>query len=207
MRQARIAPIVEGHGEIQAVPLLLRRMGRERPHPVVVDVPHPIRVLKNKLQRPEELERAVDLAARKAGQAGAVLVLLDADDDRPCEIAPRLLQRAQAVRSDVPIAVVLANREFESWFLAAWESIREHRRVVSRAAPPEDPESVRGAKEWIEAHMDENYSEVLHQPAFVDLMDLEQARKAPSFDKFFRDVVRLIEMVAVELPEGSRSRR
>ena len=40
----RIATIVEGHGEVEAVPLLLRRIAQGISPGLVVDVPRPIRV-------------------------------------------------------------------------------------------------------------------------------------------------------------------
>ena len=38
----------------------------------------------------------------------------------------------------------------------------------------------------------ESYSEVTDQPALAALFDIEQARQADSFDKCYRDIVRLL---------------
>jgi hypothetical protein len=157
------------------------------------------------INKPDELARTVELAARKAGTPGAVLILLDADDDLPCVLAPGLLDRARSIRSDIPISVVAAKREYEAWFLAAARSLRGEKRLRDDTESPPDPESVRGAKEWLDARIDGGYSEVLHQPAFSELMDLTQARTAPSFDKFYRDTIRLIREVCYE-PSGIRER-
>jgi hypothetical protein len=113
------ACIVEGHGEVQAVPVLLRRLASTLDPALSLQVAQPIRVTKSKLLRPRELERTVELAARKVGSAGAIFILLDSDDDCPATLGPELLQRARAARGDVPIAVVLAKREFEAWFVVA----------------------------------------------------------------------------------------
>jgi hypothetical protein len=54
-----------------------------------------------------------------------------------------------------------------------------------------DPESIRGAKEWLAAQFEprRRYSETVDQPAFARLFDLLQARRrAASFDKLFSDV-------------------
>ena len=40
------------------------------------------------------------------------------------------------------------------------------------------------------------YTETLDQSALPASLDLHQARTAPSFDKFFRDVVAIIEGLA-----------
>jgi hypothetical protein len=69
------------------------------------------------------IERAVSAAALRVRSSGGVLVLLDADDDCPAEYGPALLARAKAARPDKQVAVVLAMREFEAWFLAAAPSL------------------------------------------------------------------------------------
>ena len=39
----------------------------------------------------------------------------------------------------------------------------------------------------------ESYSETTDQPAFTELFNLDQARSTDSFDKCYRDIVRLLE--------------
>jgi hypothetical protein len=91
---ARIVCIVEGHGEVSAVPVLVRRIAERVAPDVVPDVPRPIRVARHKLLRERELERTIELAARQCGPDDTILVLFDADDDCPRELAPRVLARA-----------------------------------------------------------------------------------------------------------------
>lgn len=134
----------------------------------------------------------MDLAARKIAGVGAVLILLDGDDDCPAELGPQLAQRVAEVRNDLPSAVVLAKREFEAWYLAAAESLRGLRGLYADLQPPPDPEAVRGAKEWLAERMTGGYSETLDQPALAAQFDLDLARRAPSFDKCYREVVRLL---------------
>src|SRR5437667_10491663 len=112
-----IACVVEGHGEVQAVPILIRRVGAVIDPTLSIDGKSPLRVPRSTLIRDRELERAVELAARKTGGRGAVFILVDRDDDCPAELGPHLLERARKTRSDLPIGVVLAKREFETWFL------------------------------------------------------------------------------------------
>lgn len=205
----RLACIVEGYGEVQAVPILLRRLVNALDPTLVLQVEPPIRTPKSKLLQGGELERAVELAARKIGGIGAILILLDSDQDCPAELGPGLLERARAARSDVPISVVLAKHEFEAWFLAAAESLRGCRGLRNDLEIPAQPESVRGAKEWLTKHMtgSQHYVETLDQPALAANFDLAAARRADSFDKCWREVERLIVGAAVGngcSTEGSR---
>ena len=108
----RIGCIVEGHGEVAAVPLLIRRIAKSLYPNLGINIPHPIRVSRDKVIKPGELERAVELAARNIKGQGARFVLIDSDDDWPAQLGPALLHRALQVRSNLPIAVVLAKREF-----------------------------------------------------------------------------------------------
>ena len=191
----RLGCIVEGHGEVEAVPVVVRRIA-ERESPLsVVQILRPIRISKGRLVKAGELERAVELAARITGHPGGVLVVLDSDDDCPAEQGPALLARAVEARSDRPIGVVLAKREFEGWLLAAAESLRGQRGLPDNLQPPADPEAIRGAKEWLTGRMAAGraYSPTLDQPALSARFDLDLAReRSESFDKFYRDTVALI---------------
>ena len=119
-----LASIVEGHGEVEALPILLRRFVAEWDVELPIVMLPPIRVSRSKLIKQGELERAAQFAAYQA-RAGGVLVLIDADDDCPAELGPELSRRLQTVTEDG--TVVLAKSEFESWFIAAAESIRNRR--------------------------------------------------------------------------------
>lgn len=189
-----IASIVEGEGEVAAVPVLLRRLGLERTLPVVVEAPEPVRVQRSKVVKAGELERAVELATYDlGGEPGGVLVLLDAEDDCPADLGPSLLERARIARPDVPARVVLARYEYEAWFLAAAPSLAGRRRLRAHVEAPENPEAVRGAKEWLRRHG--SYRETLDQAALTAVMSLEQAAAAPSFQKLKRDFDSLLEEI------------
>jgi hypothetical protein len=191
----QMACIVEGHGDVRAVPILVRRIAAEIDPAITLHVLPPLRVPRFKLAKEGELERAVELAARKTAGAGAVLVLVDSEDDCPATKAPELLQRARAARSDVPAAVVLAKREYEAWFLAAAESLRGHRGLAQDLTTPAQPEEIRGAKEWLRHRMpaDMKYRETLDQLALTAVFDLAAARRADSFDKCYREITRLLQ--------------
>jgi len=190
----QLASIVEGHGDVKAVPVLVRRIASALDPAMALRMLPPLRVPRYNLVKTGEVERAVDLAARKTGGKGAVLVLIDSKDDCPAQTGPDLLCRANAARSDVPIGVVLAKREYESWFLAAAESLRGRRGLADDLTAPVEPESIRGAKEWLSDRMASGvkYREVLDQPALTDVFDLSVARRADSFDKCYREIERLL---------------
>lgn len=191
----RLACIVEGHGEQQAVPILVRRIGDafpelSFPEMTKTDV---LRVSRSRLVREGELERAMELAGRRVGSGGGVLVVIDADDDAACKLGPELLQRATAARADLRIGVVLAVREYEAWLLASARSLAGQHGLPDDLEPPSSPEAIRDAKGWLSTRMTgHGYRPVLHQPKLTAVMDLEAARQAPSFDKLLRDVCRLL---------------
>jgi len=199
MTEVRIAAIVEGHGECEAVPILIRRIAETIDPGFVPRVLPPLRVPASRLLKEGEMERSVDLAARKLQGRGGIVIIVDYDRESccPAEDGPALLQRAVAVRGDIPIAVILAKREFEAWFLAAAESLRGQYGLPNNLEPPPDPEAIRGAKEWLSDRMPpgRSYAETTDQPAFATVFDMNAARRADSFDKCYRDVKRMLEQL------------
>ncbi len=191
----QICCIVEGYGEVEAVPILIRRIAESLYPGVHVVTPRPIRVSRHKVVKAGELEQVVKLATLNIGGQGAIFILLDGDDDCPAHLGPELRLRALQVRENLPITVVLAKHEFESWFLAAAESIRGRRGLKSDLEPPNNPEAIHGAKEWLSARMkgDRMYSPRLDQPGLTAHFNIEQARRADSFDKCYRDIVCLLD--------------
>lgn len=189
----QIACIVEGHGDREAVPIVLRRIAVSL-QIGAVNVVSSLRTPRSKLIKPGEIERAVEFAARRIDGSGAILILIDADDDCPAQLGPELFHRAVQARRDVAIAVVLAKYEFESWFLAAADSLSGRRGLKNDLYAPTNPETIRGAKEWLSQRMEgsRTYSETLDQPALAELFDLDAARRADSFDKCYREITRLL---------------
>ena len=192
----KIGCIVEGHGDVEAVPVLIRRIADDL-YPELSIVTHPTRVPRTKVVQIDQLEKTVGLTARKIGRQGAILIILDSDDDCPAKLGPELLQQVVNIRSDLPIAVVLAKCEFEAWFLAAAESLSGQRGLKNDLHPPSNPEGIRNAKGWLSRQMEDNrtYDEINDQPAFTACFDFEKARQASSFDKCYRDIVRLLDQL------------
>ena len=191
----RIAAIVEGDGEVEAVPILIRRIAAVETPGVFPEVPKPNKVQRGRILKQGGIEPYVELAARQGGPDGRILILLDADDDCPRDLAPEILQRATEVRDDRRIQVVLAQREYEAWFLAAADSLAGHRGLRDDITAPGDPESVRDAKGWLTGQMPRgrSYRATLDQPAMTEGFDMERARRSSSsFRKMWRAVTGLL---------------
>jgi hypothetical protein len=191
MSSPLIVPIVEGHGEVEALPVLIRRIFGAFRAGVSPVINPPSRVKAGAfLQDREYFHKYVALAAAKAAQGdGLVLILLDCEDHCPGILGPRLLTEAQAVRADIKFAVALAHREYETWFLAAAASLRGCLGLPAQLAPPANPESIRGAKEWLGRHMPVRYDPIIHQVRFTAQFDLHKARAVPSFDRFISKLI------------------
>ncbi|MBI3973247.1 MAG: DUF4276 family protein [Chloroflexi bacterium] len=192
----RFGCIVEGPGDKAAIPTLIQRIAQRFDPALTVAIRKEDILVrpKSKLVKQSELQSAVELVARRLAGQGGVLIVLDSDEDCPAEWGPRLLTWAQEQRGNLPIAVVLAKTEFESWFIAAAQSLRGQNRLSAELVPLRSLEDIRGAKEWLNRNMprDQPYSETTDQQALTRLFDLDQARSASSFDKCYREIVKLL---------------
>lgn len=196
MTEVKIAAIVEGHGECEAIPILIRRIAQDIALDYVPKVLSPFRVPANRLVKDGELERTIILAANKLQGIGGIVVINDCDDGCPAQDGPALRKRAVAVRSDLPISVILAKKEYEAWFLASAESLRGERGLPTDLVSPNNPESIRGAKEWLSNKMrsGKSYAATTDQPALTALFDMNAARRtADSFDKCYREIRHMLE--------------
>ena len=195
MHRLRIAPIVEGHGEEASLRLLLQRVGRELFH-AHIDVVQPIRGKRMRLVQLGDLERSIQHAIRKlrdleSDDPAVVLVLLDADDDLPCELGPTILGMARLARRDVDVFCVIANVEYETWLIAGADSLVEDLDLSRDRELPPSPEAQRLGKAWIQRRFRKrrSYSPTTDQPAMTSRMDLERAReRSPSFAKLCREL-------------------
>ena len=181
-----VSCIVEGHGEVAALPVLLRRIVAWRSPGLWINVQHPIRVPRDRfLNRPSEFKRYLELAGGKSQLGGWILIVLDADDDCPAELATNILERAGQVLVGHNISAVIPNREFEAWLIAGASGINGQRGLqISDADLLADPEHPRDAKGWLGRRMPDGYGETVDQPAFSANMDLDQARvRSRSFRK------------------------
>ena len=180
----KIQPVVEGHGDVEALPVLLRRF-RDAAGSWDVEIGTPIRQNRGLLINQERLTRAVRMASRQPA-CRAILVPLDGDDDCPAVLGPRLKAWAETEAGGRPCEVVIAHREYEAWFLAAIESLRGQRGIREDASVHPAPEEPRDAKGRLEERMVEGrtYLETTDQPALSQLFSLGRAhQRSRSFRK------------------------
>ena len=190
----KLGCIVEGHGEVLALPILIRRLAISLDPGLIVEC-HTRRVPKSQLMRPAELERVLEAVSRQIGRSSPVLVLLDADKDCPMILARDLLHRSRVSHADLHVSIVVAKHEYEAWFIAAANSLACTSGLPNEMDAHPAPETVQGAKEWITARMGpgKRYSETRHQPTFTAAFSIAEARSAPSFRKLEKEVARLLK--------------
>ena len=198
----KILPIVEGYGEGDAVPLLLRRLiAASNAH--ALEAGRAIRRKRHELVQEGPLRKAIRLALLQRDCAGE-LVILDADDDCPKDLAPVLEGWARQEAGCVPCAVVMATREYEAWFLAAADSLRGLRGIRADASPPCDPEAPRGAKEKLEELMEGGCtnSETADQAPLTASLDLGTAfQRSRSFRRLVTAFGHVARRAGVELAD------
>jgi len=88
------------------------------------------------------------------------------------------------------VVCVLANPEYETWFVAAAESLEDFLDLGGGETLSEDPEKDGLKKAWIESRFRGlRYSETVDQPRMTAAMDLALCRsRSPSFDKLCREL-------------------
>ncbi|MBM4029694.1 MAG: DUF4276 family protein [Planctomycetes bacterium] len=202
MSEIRVAAIVGGRGEKESLPILFRRIAATFDPSLVVHVQPVLSIPENLLAKTGELEKSVEFVARRIGKRAGIFILVDCDWAGSCpkNDAPVWLKRARHARPDMEISLVMANKEYEAWFIAAAESLRGRRGLATDLAAASDPQEIRGAKEWLRDHMPQNrpYKPRIDQPALTSVFDLQAARRADSFDKCYREIVRLLTALTRE---------
>ncbi len=197
-----LVPIVEGVGEASAVPELLQRwlaaLGRS--HACAIE--HPVRAPgASALKHPYDAVRELGVehfvrAALRRGPA-AILVLLDADREcvtrasgRAEALGPELLRRAKAVAAHVEVAVVVADPEYEAWFL-------RHAPQVFPGLADGPLETPRDCKKAVERVLRRPYKETIDQRLLTRRLPTPTAEELDlivdrSYGKLCREVLRLL---------------
>lgn len=206
----RVAIIVEGHGEVEAIRKLLQRIWYELLQGDSIEVLRPWRcpqgtlLAKNGLIR--NIEKAsLELRRKSTDQKPACLmILVDSEKACPKELAPQLLEWAREACSDLDIVCVMPHPMFETWFVAAANSLVIELNLEEKDIPT-DPEAQLFGKTWVKKRRRRKYSETTDQPRFVDMMDLVEARsKSPSFDKLCRELERRCPKPASDSTDSPR---
>ena len=192
----KIVPVVEGEGEVKAVPVLLRRMIALVEAFESIQVGRPIRKPRNQLTKREGIVEVLKLARIQG--ADSVLCLFDSDGECPVDLAERLLNWAREEAADLDCHVVVAHQEYEAWFLASIPSLRAHAAMRDDAECHPNPEGRHGAKEQLHSRMQigSSYSPTAHQAAFSDTFDMASAyAHCRSFRKLTSAFGRILSMV------------
>lgn len=183
----RLVCIVEGKGEVAAVPSLCARiLGELSVWDWFVDQV-PIRQSRGHLvdervrsslrpARDGDFDRAIQLALRSR-RADAVLVLCDSDDDCPAVWGPSAMQKLSAVCRG---AAVMVQREYESWLLHGIPSFE--------ALDAASIERRRDAKALLSRHRP-GYLPTAHQLTLTREIDIRRCwARSDSFDKLVRSI-------------------
>lgn len=89
--------------------------------------------------------------------------------------------------------MVLASREYETWLIAAAESLRGMHGLPTDLAAPSHPERIRNAKGWFSERMSMRYDPTIHQLEYTAAFDLDAASTNASFRRFRERVRSLLE--------------
>jgi hypothetical protein len=216
----RLVLFVEGQGDRDAAPVLVKQLLTERnawahlaldPNP-----PFVVGEVGGLLSKDgEEWKRLLGAAAWKPA-LGAVLLLLDGDAGRVGQeefCAGRFAARLASLAGEVgagtvfSVAVVFACKEFESWLLSCADRLAglplPDGRPGLRAgtlAPPDVERGPRDAKGWMADHCVEGYRPTRDQKLFVELMvrhlDALRERGVRSFLRLENAVTQLVGALA-----------
>lgn len=193
-----IASVVEGQGEVAAVPVLITRIVSELFGLAAIPL-NPVRLPREKIiaAEPKTLEYIQKLSARVAamdptGKRSGVLVLVDADEDCPASLFDRL--RRDLPDCDAPVFTVAAKLEYETWFVASAETLGELLNLEDEFVPVVAPEQSGQRKRWIRKRIKApSYRETADQRKLTSRIDLGLCRsRCPSFDKLCRDLESLM---------------
>ena len=190
----KIVPIVEGDGEVTAVPVLLRKiLARDMRFDIQVARPKNANGRGN-LTKEGGLERFIRYAWKER-DCGAILVLLDAEDECPKEIAREFCRRAEAIGILFPVVIVVAKRMYEAWILASISTIAGRMDVPAGLLPPRDVEEVPNPKTWLDERFPRGraYKETQDQEAMTVLIDLALASSARSFRRLEHGIQEALE--------------
>ena len=194
-------PIVEGEGDVESIRILLRHMlASMNRFDIGVALPKNTHG-RSSMLKTGALERYTRLALGEEDGAG-VLVLMDADDDCPVTLAREVTRRAVALNPHLPVVSVVAQREYEAWFLTSLDSIRGHLKgdpgLPSDAVFTGNVEAVRDAKQWLTNHLKfgQSYKETEYQAAMTHWLDVTAAyERSRSFRRLYHAVEEIVAAV------------
>lgn len=190
----KIVPLVEGPGDVDAVPgLVYRILHKNECWTWHVARPKKVRGLSALKKR---LSDFMTYAQRDVN-GGGILILLDLDDGCPKIEASKLAKQVREFNLTCPVAVVFAHREYETWFLASLNSLIESGFLPQGLLYIGDIEAKRDVKAWLTQQMPSGraYKETIHQKIFTSSIDLNAAyQNSRSFRRLCGAVEELVRM-------------
>ena len=203
--QQLIVPIIEGDGEIEAVPMLIRRVLLEQLQEHEIQVAAPKKLHRNAID--SNLPVILRYAANEEG-CGAIIVMMDADKDCPQQLASKMSSIASQQNIAMPVAMVCPNVEYEAWLIASIDVMRGHSighrkaEIELDASCPEDVEGIRDAKGWLSEHMigRRSYKPTQDQAPLTAWIDLQLAVNR---SRSFKRLCHAVEEVVAGIRSGT----
>lgn len=218
--------IGEGHGEVSALPILVRKLLKERAEPSLYVDDEVIRCSASQIikwdkdrKQPDYIEwiKRVKLAARRRNMSG-VLAVFDADAKYfppgskipfcAATIARQMAAAAEEAGAGkiFSLATVFACTEYETWLVAGAESLKGRRfpdgrpALVAEARIPTDCSEAPG-KAWIEKYVP-YYRPARDQGPLTEVLDIQivRGKKLRSFQRLEHAVDLLLDAAAKERP-------
>ena len=187
----QLIALVEGPGDLTAVPVLLRKLLQQANSydwmPGIPTRVGELPALRKHLHRVAEALRI----KMNAGKCHGVLVLLDLEDGCPRAEAWALAAEFAVFGLPYPVAIVFAHREYEEWLVASLPSIAPNTSTLAGDLVRDYPvESKRGVKEWLTSRMPRGtiYKETIDQEAFTRHLDITLAQECRSFRRLLKAV-------------------
>ena len=174
-----IVPVVEGPGDVAALPGLLTRIllkKHNRADVIVAQGKSNVVKTNGRTNLENKIEKFLQHARNKP-ECDGILVLVDADDDCPVDVSRHLSQRCEPSRSICPVEVVYAHRKYESWFLVCLDTIRGRGLIPDAASISVPAENINNPKRWLTDQMPPGraYKATSHQASLSGLIDIELA--------------------------------
>jgi len=222
----RLILFVEGEGEADSVPTLVRRLLTEMgdwQDILLDDIPFRVGHVSQLVKEDFCKWKRLLGASHKRRNVGGVLLILDGDIEKmagkdfcAAAVAKSLVGAAMHVGAGetFSVAVVFARQEYETWLIAGVASLAgrrlpDGRLIKSNAKAPEgDLEaSPRDAKGWLGTIVEGGYKPTRDQAALTRLVDLEviRARQLRSFRRLESAVSSLREAIRCNCPIVSPS--
>ncbi len=208
--QEQLIFLVEGEGDLQAVPTLAKRLlkesfGSECDLRVSLSSIRVGNLANFTGQYVETWLHRLQLALKTRPRLAGVVLVLDGDTKWTTDLAghkirfcPGAAARSLAAEArkvgggDVfSVAIVFACPEFESWLIAGRAGFAGQLKPDSE--PPHDVEKIRDAKKWLRLARRDGYRPTIHQLELAKSTDLDGMRSLRSFLRFEKTLKLLVE--------------